>query len=79
MSNSERDSGEEEMERVAQRHCGWLRVIASGRLERAHVYHCKAFQRRTGTAFPFRLRMVEWLALPTVTEHHPQGRPPVTG
>jgi hypothetical protein len=138
------------MERVAQCHCGSLRVIASGEPERVYVCHCNACQRRTGTAFHFgvsypkdRVRidgehkiyqraadsgsnirfyfcptcgsnlywesdrnpngcgvaggafvdqalppptssifedeMFEWLAFPTVAEHFPKGRPPVTG
>jgi hypothetical protein len=41
------------MERTAQCHCGALRVIASGEPERVYVCHCKACQRRTGTAFHF--------------------------
>src|SRR6516165_7299973 len=36
------------MERTAQCHCGWLRVIASGEPERVYVCHCRACQRRTG-------------------------------
>jgi len=136
------------MERTAQCHCGQLRVIASGEPERVYLCHCKACQRRTGTAFHFgtawskvqvriegehkiyergavsgsNIRfyfcpncgsnlywesdrnplncgvaggafddaslppptssifeedMQAWLGLPTVSEHHPQGRPPV--
>ena len=33
---------------TAQCHCGALRVIASGELERVYVCHCRACQRRTG-------------------------------
>jgi hypothetical protein len=32
---------------------GSLRVIATGEPERVYVCHCKACQRRTGTAFHF--------------------------
>src|SRR6266571_8896140 len=46
-------AGEEPMERTAQCHCGSLRVIASGEPERVYLCHCKACQRRTGTAFHF--------------------------
>jgi hypothetical protein len=138
------------MERTAECHCGALRVIASGEPERVYLCHCKACQRRTGTAFHFgvsypkeRVRidgehkiyerradsgskirfyfcpacgsnlywesdrnpavcgvaggafvdgnlpppsssifedaMLQWLALPSVTEHFPKGRPPLTG
>lgn len=41
------------MERTAECHCGQLRVIASGEPERVYLCHCKACQRRTGTAFHF--------------------------
>jgi hypothetical protein len=41
------------MERIAQCHCGSLKVIATGEPERVYVCHCKACQRRTGTAFHF--------------------------
>jgi hypothetical protein len=41
------------MERTAQCHCGSLRVIATGDPERVYLCHCKACQRRTGTAFHF--------------------------
>jgi hypothetical protein len=41
------------MERTAQCHCGSLKVIASGEPERVYLCHCKACQRRTGTAFHF--------------------------
>jgi hypothetical protein len=137
------------MERTAQCHCGSLRIIATGDPERVYLCHCKACQRRTGTAFHFgatylkeqvrlegdrkiyerdadsgnRIRfhfcancgstlywegdrnpavcgvavgafdisafpppsdsiweesMYSWLGLPPRTEHHRQGRPPVT-
>ena len=39
------------MERTAECHCGELRVTASGEPERVYVCHCRACQRRTGTAF----------------------------
>ena len=39
------------MERTAECHCGELKVIASGEPERVYICHCKACQRRTGTAF----------------------------
>jgi len=138
------------MDRIAECHCGLLRVIASGEPERVYLCHCRACQRRTGTAFHFgvsylreRVRidgehkiyerdadsgskirfyfcpncgsnlywesdrnqsvcgvaggafvdanlpspgssifenaMFPWLAFPTVTEHFPGNRPPVTG
>ena len=139
------------MERTAICHCGQFRVIAAGEPERVYLCHCKACQRRTGTAFHFgtawqraqirfegtykvyergadsgskiRFRfcpdcgsnlywesdrnpagcgvagsafderaglpppsssvfeedMHAWLGLPSVGEHHPQGRPPVAG
>ena len=41
------------MERTGQCHCGQLRVIASGEPERVYLCHCRACQRRTGTAFHF--------------------------
>ena len=41
------------MERTAQRHCGQLKVIASDEPERVYLCHCRACQRRTGTAFHF--------------------------
>lgn len=137
------------MERTATCHCGQFKVIAAGEPERVYLCHCKACQRRTGTAFHFgtawarsqvrfegdykvyergadsgstiRFRfcpdcgsnlywesernplgcgiaggafderaslppptsavfeedMQTWLGLPTVTEHHRKGRPPV--
>jgi hypothetical protein len=136
------------MERTAECHCGSLKIIAAGEPERVYLCHCKACQRRTGTAFhygtawpkaqvriegaykiyergadsgsnirfyfcpecgsslywesdrnplncgiaggAFRERnlppptssvfeedMHAWLGLPSVTEHHPKGRPPV--
>jgi hypothetical protein len=39
------------MERNGQCHCGSLRVVATGDPERVYLCHCKACQRRTGTAF----------------------------
>jgi hypothetical protein len=42
---------EDAMERTAQCHCGQLKAIAAGEPERVYVCHCKACQRRTGTAF----------------------------
>lgn len=36
------------MERMAQCHCGSLRVFASGEPQSVYVCHCKACQRRTG-------------------------------
>lgn len=41
------------MERTAQCHCGGLLVIATGEPERVYLCHCRACQRRTGTAFHF--------------------------
>ena len=41
------------MERTARCHCGALLVIATGEPERVYLCHCKACQRRTGTAFHF--------------------------
>jgi hypothetical protein len=41
------------MERTAQCHCGSLRIVATGDPERVYLCHCKACQRRTGTAFHF--------------------------
>jgi hypothetical protein len=41
------------MERTGQCHCGSLRVIATGEPDRPYLCHCKACQRRTGTAFHF--------------------------
>ena len=38
------------MERIGQCHCGSLRVIATGETDRVYLCHCKACQRRTGTA-----------------------------
>lgn len=138
------------MERVAECHCRQMRVIAEGEPDRVYLCHCKACQRRTGTAFHFgvnypreRVRiegeyklyqrgadsgstirfyfcpncgsnlrwesernpllcgiaggafppgslppptaavfeedMHSWLVLPTVSEHHDKGRPPVAG
>jgi hypothetical protein len=136
------------MERTAECHCGQLKVIAEGEPQRVYLCHCKACQRRTGTAFHFGVSyprsgvriegeykiyrrgadsgstisfyfcpncgsnlywesernpqvcgvaggafprgslpapnssafeedMHPWLGLPSVTEHHPKGRPPV--
>jgi hypothetical protein len=42
------DIGEDEMERVAECHCGQLRAITSGEPGSVYVCHCKACQRRTG-------------------------------
>jgi hypothetical protein len=41
------------MERIAECHCGSLRATASGDPEQVDLCHCKACQRRTGTAFHF--------------------------
>ena len=41
------------MERTAECHCGSLRAIVSGDPEWVDLCHCKACQRRTGTAFHF--------------------------
>jgi hypothetical protein len=41
------------MERTGQCHCDSLRVIATGEPDRVYLCHCKACQRRTGTAFHF--------------------------
>ena len=43
-----RDLREDEVERVAECHCGQLRAIASGEPDSVYVCHCKACQRRTG-------------------------------
>jgi hypothetical protein len=45
--------GGEPMDRTAQCHCGSLRIIAPGDPDRVYLCHCKACQRRTGTAFHF--------------------------
>ena len=42
------DIGEDEMERVAECHCGQSRAITSGEPGSVYVCHCKACQRRTG-------------------------------
>jgi hypothetical protein len=42
------DIGEDEMERVAECHCGQLRAITSGEPGSVYVCLCKACQRRTG-------------------------------
>jgi len=39
------------MERIAECHCGALKVIAAGEPERVYLCHCQACRRRTGTAF----------------------------
>jgi len=39
------------MERTAECHCGSLRAIVAGEPETVDLCHCKACQRRTGTAF----------------------------
>ena len=41
------------MKRTGQCHCGSLRVITTGEPDRVYLCHCKACQRRTGTAFHF--------------------------
>ena len=41
----------EAMERTAECHCGSLRAIVAGEPESVDLCHCKACQRRTGTAF----------------------------
>ena len=41
------------MERTGQCHCSSLRVIATDEPDRVYLCHCKACQRRTGTAFHF--------------------------
>jgi hypothetical protein len=41
------------MERIGQCHCGSLRIIVTGEPDRVYLCHCKACQRRTGTAFHF--------------------------
>jgi hypothetical protein len=41
------------VERTAECHCGQLQVVAAGEPERIYLCHCKACQRRTGTAFHF--------------------------
>jgi hypothetical protein len=46
------------LERTAECHCGALKVSASGEPDRVYLCHCKACQRRTGTAFHFGTR---WL------------------
>ena len=45
------DIGEDEMERVAECHCGQLRATTSGEPGSVYVCHCKACQRRTGAVF----------------------------
>jgi hypothetical protein len=41
------------IQRVGECHCGAVKVIAAGEPERVYLCHCKACQRRTGTAFHF--------------------------
>ena len=41
------------MERIGQCHCGSFRILATGDPDRVYLCHCKACQRRTGTAFHF--------------------------
>jgi hypothetical protein len=41
------------VDRIARCHCGALKVVASGEPERVYLCHCRACQRRTGTAFHF--------------------------
>jgi hypothetical protein len=41
------------MERTGQCQCGSLRVTVTGEPDRVYLCHCKACQRRTGTAFYF--------------------------
>jgi hypothetical protein len=53
------------LERTAECHCGALKVIASGEPDRVYLCHCKACQRRTGTAFHFGTR---WLKSQVRTE-----------
>ena len=43
----------EAIQRVGECDCGALKVIAAGEPERVYLCHCKARQRRTGTAFLF--------------------------
>jgi hypothetical protein len=55
-SNDEGENGEmtkrymqrNDMERIAECHCGQLRAITSGEPDSVYVCHCKACQRRTG-------------------------------
>jgi hypothetical protein len=47
-ATAKRGIGEEEMERVAECHCGQLRAITSGEPDSVYVCHCQACQRRTG-------------------------------
>ena len=42
------------IQRVGECHCGALKVITAGEPERVYLCHCKACQRRTGTAFHLR-------------------------
>ena len=46
------------MERVAECHCGRLRVTVTGQPNGIYLCHCKACQRRTGTPFHYGAR---WL------------------
>jgi hypothetical protein len=43
-----RGIGRNDMERIAECHCGQLRAITSGEPDSVYVRHCKACQRRTG-------------------------------
>ena len=45
---AKRNIREDEMERVAECHCGQLRALTSGEPDSVYVCHCKACQRRTG-------------------------------
>ena len=45
---AKRNIRKDEMERVAECHCGQLRAIKSGEADSVYVCHCKACQRRTG-------------------------------
>src|ERR1700756_4125958 len=53
MDESEAMQSREGVVRVGEGHCGALKVIAAGEPERGFLCHCKACQRRTGTAFHF--------------------------
>jgi hypothetical protein len=41
------------MQRIGQCHCGSPRAITAGEPERVYLCHCRACQRRTGTAFHY--------------------------
>jgi hypothetical protein len=66
------------MERVAECHCGQLRVIAVGEPEQVYVCHCKACQRRTGSVVHSGSR---WLKtqIRVEGEHKVYGRPADSG